>query len=258
MMKQLNKNEPQKQSAGSIIINASQPIMQIGLSSISPILLFCDPGIGTFCLAVTGAASGAVSSIVPTVFDSIKQKRLELGIKKVNEHKIPLERFLISDKSISNLAKALECISNTARDEKIEYITNLVCNSALNDSIAEENDVFEMKLKLLDEVSYDEIDLLESLNKNFIPKPKSQGMQFDDVLAVLNKTKEGITIDTGIPNEFIPYRLDKLHGIGLCSKDLLMEFTFAERDAATNFYYPSPLYLDLRNYILEVHKDKQK
>lgn len=251
------KNELQKQSIGSTILDVAQPIMQIGLSGITPLLLYYDPGIGSFSLAAAGAVSSTISNVTPTIFDAIKQKRLELGIKKVNEHKIPLEKFLKNNKSVSNLAAALECISNTARDEKIEYITNLVCNSALNDSISEENDVFEMKLNLLDEVTYDEIDILESLQRNYKPIPADPGKHPKEFYNAIKQTLEDISKDIDISLEFVRHRLDKLHGIGLCGKDVMLEATFGICNASVH-YYPSPLYSELRDYILKVHKSKGK
>ncbi len=256
-MQNKKKNNLQKQSLGSVVTSAAQPIMQIGLSSLSPILLYCDPTIGTFSLAFASAASNAAGSLLTTVLDYIKQKRLELGIKKVNSHKIPLDKFLKNNKSVSNLAAALDCISNASRDEKIEYIANLICNSALNDSISEENDIFEMKLRLLDEISFDEIGLLESLYRNTVLIPEDLGNHQKGFIDDINLSFESISSETGIPIEFIPHRLDKLNGIGLCGKDIMLQFTFGMTKAVT-YYYSSPLYLELRDYILKVNKSKGK
>lgn len=109
-----------------------------------------------------------VGSVVDTylieTIDKIQKERLETFFNQLENGQIELTDELIkSEDFLHNYFSTVRIVLNTRRREKITLIGNLF-NSAINISIInEESESYEKNLKILDELSFFEIQILQVL-----------------------------------------------------------------------------------------------
>jgi hypothetical protein len=178
-----------------------------------------------------------------------KRKREELlkVILSKNEY-ITYER--VNDvEFIMNFAKTVEAVNRLSDNSKVKYFGNLLRNSYFSRNKIK-NDDFEENLYFLNNMISSDLEILESLRLNYKKLPldvSNAGKEFE---LALEETITGIVEDLKLTRDSVISTLDKLSGMGLCTKTIYYSFTYGTCSADVH-YGVSPLYEKLRKFILE-------
>ena len=115
----------------------------------------------------------AADVFIKESIDKIRQERLSAFFNQLEEGQIELTDDVIkSEDFLHNYFSTIRIVLNTRRREKIALIGKLF-NSALNvDIINSTDDFFESSLKILDELSLKEIEILQVLRDLEVSKTK--------------------------------------------------------------------------------------
>ncbi|MBK5262387.1 MAG: hypothetical protein JJE17_07440 [Peptostreptococcaceae bacterium] len=192
---------------------------------------------------VGGIASGCLG----LYSDSIQRKRLEFLFEKLNK-KIDFQKIQDDYNSLSNMINVFNLVIKTKRKEKIICYANLLSNGYVSELLSLDGDEFEDNMNILENLTYEDIILLESLRNNALNLPSDLGgitnfneMLNDMISKISNELKKSI--------EIIISNLDKLCGKGVCTKITYQSFVFGT--SKTNEHYQiSPIYKELRALIL--------
>ena len=149
---------------------------------------------------------------------------------------------------ILDFAKTLEAVNKLSSNSKVKFFGNLLRNSYLSKNKAK-NYEFENNFQLLLSLSYSDIIIMESLKSNYRKIPDNPSENMVEFKETLEQTINGITNELQIPREIVIATLDKLSGMGVCTKTTYHSFTFGLSKSQVH-YITSPLYLSLREFIL--------
>lgn len=149
---------------------------------------------------------------------------------------------------IMNFAKTLEAVNKLSRNDKVKYFGNLLRNSYLCINKVK-NDEFENNMQILMGLSYSDIVILESLKSNYVKIPNYSGNQREEFRLALEQTINGIVNEIQKSKEWVIATLDKLSGIGVCTKSIYQSFVWGTTITDVH-YVVSPLYENLRKFIL--------
>ena len=193
---------------------------------------------------------GAAADIkLQAKLDEMRKKRAKIFFDELNERSTPLTREEIeSEDFLHKYFSTVKYVLNTRRGEKIRMFARLLSNSETA-KLSCDIDRYEDFLKILDELSYKELCLL-NIYDEFTATPRNDGtIPLEPPLYSLSGNfKEKVFIEAGIPGDELACWLKRLERTGCYTP---FPTSHAENNPY-NFGHVTRTYHKLKDYIVSI------
>lgn len=194
----------------------------------------------------------AVDVYLTNLIDSYKKEKIRLFFQDIESCKIHISQEVIeSNDFLYAFFATTKSVINTKRNEKITYFSNLFINGLNKDLY--KTDKYEQYLIILDELTYQEIQILEILKKFEVEihkKPeigdKSEINPLQKANSIWDSFEKEVFFQISIEPEILRNMLTRLTGTGLYETIAGMYFNYEGGRGFT-----TSLYDDFRLWIME-------